>query len=130
MYFETEDPLCAAVSFRRFDGGFEPVFGGGPWPQEYVLYNDGGVWPSEPWTDYEIDDARVGLCSLPFEQSDGQLNQAAAALEDFRATVTIHYQAGRALGYDTQGSVAFFGRRYWFSTIPDGAGLAEQCIGP
>ncbi|MGV3621873.1 MAG: hypothetical protein ACO1OB_13700 [Archangium sp.] len=130
LYFETDDPICAAVSFRRFDGGFAPAFRGGPWPQHYILYDDGGFGPAEPWADYEIDDARVGLCSMPYEQSDGRLNQAAARLEDFRATLTIEFQVGRAIGYQSEGSLAFFGKRYRFSTGPNGAGLADVCVGP
>lgn len=112
LYFETSDPLCAAVSFRRFDGGFAPLFAGG-WPE-----------------DFQIDDARVGLCAMRYEQADGSLNQEAAHLDDFRGVVTLGYQLGRPWVFNADGSLVMFGRQFWFLTPPEGAALISSCLGP
>ncbi len=129
LVFDTDDKvLCAAVSFRRFDGGFSPMFSGGPWPQDYTFYD--GPWAAQPWYDYEIDEARVGLCSMPEEQADGRLNEAGAPLEDFHAThLTLDWQV-KPQAFHTQGTLSFFGRQYRFATEPSGAGLNVQCLGP
>lgn len=129
VVFDTKDRvLCAAVSFRRFDGGFAPMFGGGPWPLEYKFYP--GEWAAEPYSDYEIDEARVGLCTTPEEQADGRLNEAGVPIEDFKATkLTIGWQVVPQT-VEAEGTIAFFGRQHRFSTSQSTAGMNERCRGP
>jgi hypothetical protein len=114
LYFETAG-LCAGVSFRRFDGGFEPLFAETTTAPE----------------NYLIDDARVGLCSMPIEQANGQLNQNAARVDAFHGVVEWSgFQAGRPWTYSANGSIALFGSEYGFSTPAEGAGLIDPCREP
>ncbi len=114
LYFETAG-LCSGVSFRRFDGGFEPLFAQSTTGPE----------------NYLIDDARVGLCSMPFEQADGQLNQNAARIDSFRGAVGwAGFQVGRPWTYSARGTIALFGSEFRFSTPVEGAGLSDPCREP
>ncbi len=107
--------LCSRISFRRFDGGFDPLFA------ETVTAPE----------NYLVDDARAGLCSMPFEQADGRLNQNAARVDSVRGVVAwAGYQAGRPWTYSAKGSLAFFGSEYWFSTPDVGSGLTDPCREP
>jgi len=114
LYFEAQG-FCAGVSFRRFDGGFEPLFAQATTAPE----------------NYLIDDARVAPCSMPFEQANGQLNQNAAPVDAFRGSIDwAGFQAGRPWTYLANGSIAFFGTEYFFATPDAGAGLIDPCREP
>lgn len=113
LYFESTK-FCGAVSFRSRDAGSTPLFEG------QVVAPNGFV----------VDEARIGLCSMRYEQLDGRLNQAALPMEDFAATITWFIQAGRPLAYDAFGSLAVSNARYWFATPPEGTGLVDTCVGP
>lgn len=81
LYFEN-DAICAALSFRHRDAGFVPLF----------------VDSTSGPEDYEIDEAKVGLCSAPFEETSGRLNSAGAPIQDVSGEFGwAVYQAGRPM---------------------------------
>jgi hypothetical protein len=108
-------PWCIAVSFRPSDAGFS------------ALFSDTLTTPSP----YQVDDARVGLCTLDLEQVDGSLDSAAPRVEAMSGTIGFETVIqGIPLSWSGVGEMTVMGTRYSFRTREGGEGLVDPCRGP
>jgi len=112
---ETRDRLdawCAAVLFKRVDGGMP------------ALFPEFGAPPG-----FQIVDARWKLSCGGLELPDGSLNQVGTRpVHEFSGGLVLQgFFMDRPQGYDIDAGIRLAYRRYWFSQR---GSLSETCAGP